>query len=231
MKPIAIKYSLNKSIYLIIFSFMFIVFASILGLVFLLGQFQLNNTFELIALFSVIILLVVLLIYIILKMLKSKGEISFNQNSISIQLEKASFFYKETSMEIPFSNIKNIALDEDYYNRKVISIETNTPSELKLIEPESQDNTEAFDLFWQNLDVAIQGYNKLSLSDNSIIKQESMYNKWWIKALAIVCGILSILAIFAKIYDSAIVPTWRVILLLIYTVPFCILVYKNSKKK
>ena len=164
-------------------------------------------------------------------MLKSKGEISFNQNSISIQLEKASFFYEETSMEIPFSNIKNIALDEDYYNRKVISIETNTPSELKLIEPESQDNTEAFDLFWQNLDVAIQGYNKLSLGDNSIIKQESMYNKWWIKALAIVCGILSILAIFAKIYDSAIVPTWRVILLLIYTVPFCILVYKNSKKK
>lgn len=233
MQPIPIKYSESKSVILTIVVAMLFVFFMIMVLVNNADLLSISDgKFTTIAI-VISILASMVLVIAILMMIKSKGTASFTKNTIEIILDKTSFIYKQKETIIPFSNIQNIMKDNDSYGRLVISIKTKNPSKTILIEPQSIDENPQFSAFWDALDKNIQAYNtSATFLPQDRIQQKSMYEQSWAKWMAYIAGSTVVLAILAKIFNTEIVPTWRLIFFIAMVLPFCLMVYlANHKSK
>ncbi len=231
MQPIPIKYSETKNVILTIVVTMLVVFFITMVLVNNADLLAISDgKFSTIAIVIAVLAIVVLVISVLM-MIKSKGTASFTKNTIEIILDKTSFIYKQKETFIPFSNIQNIMKDNDSYGRLVISIKTKNPSKTILIEPKSIDDNPQFSAFWDALDKNIQAYNtSATFSPEDRIQQKSMYEQGWAKWMAFVAVSTVVIAIIAKIFNSEIVPTWRLIFYAAMVFPFCLMVYLANKK-
>lgn len=231
MESFQIKYSESRNVMISIAGAMFSLFVLIMLMLFTFEKIKLNNDTEFILIFGVLILGVIFMIVAIVSFIKIKGVISFTSDRIDILLEKTNLLYKKKESSIPFINIKNIVLDKDNYNRKVISITTKQPSFTILLEPQKNDDNDNFEQYWYELDKNIQLYNKQIHQPELQIQHKSMYEQWWAKLLAIICAVLAIGICITKIVDQDAISTWRLVAFLAYTIPFCFIVYQANKKK
>lgn len=229
-----IKYSVTKKVLLAILILFFVILAVTLLSIFFITNTGLGSTVETILIAVPIILIFVAFIYVSKVMLNISATISHNEQGITIELDKTNFFYKVKTIEIPFSNILNIANDADNYGRKFISIKTKTPNTTHNISANKNNDDEsnvAFEVYWEELEHAVNYYNHHNdFSLKNQIQKKSIYQQIWARWLAVISSILAVVLIIAKIYNSEFIPTFRLVIFLAYTVPFCLLVYNANKK-
>ncbi|MFN8263088.1 MAG: hypothetical protein U0T07_06170 [Chitinophagales bacterium] len=231
MESFQIKYSEGRNLTIIIITLMLVIAALVGVMLFVFLKMEIEGDIGAIIFGVILTLCSILLGVALIVMFKVKGVVSFSENLIEINLNKSTLLYKNTNIKIPFSNIKNAVLENDTYNRKVISLSIVAPSKTIYLAPISNDENDNFDQFWNSLDALIQKYNQSQKNIGQQIQHKSMYEQWWAKLLAIICAVLAIGICITKIVDQDAISTWRLIAFLAYTIPFCFIVYQANKKK
>ncbi|HNB50092.1 MAG TPA: hypothetical protein PK332_12050, partial [Chitinophagales bacterium] len=151
MESFQIKYSEGRNLAIIIITLMLVIAALVGVMLFAFLKMDIDGDIGAIIFGVIITLCSILLGVALIVMFKVKGVVSFSENLIEINLNKSTLLYKNTNIKIPFSNIKNAVLENDTYNRKVISLSIVAPSKTIYLAPISNDENDNFDQFWNNL--------------------------------------------------------------------------------